>query len=90
MLKPFQIRNLQEGESEASQPVNSGLGAGVVQISAPEYDAAISEVPEATLTYLDDDDGETITVRTSNPVSVKQIAYHCLLGRIFLRTFGSP
>ena len=62
MLKPFKIRNLQEEAVEASKQNSTGSSTAVVQISAPEYDAAISRVPDATLTYLDDDDGETITV----------------------------
>jgi len=35
---------------------------GTVQLSAPEYDAIVSSHPRARLTYMDDDDGEMVTV----------------------------
>ena len=35
---------------------------GILHISAPQYDSTIRSYPEAVMTYLDDDDGETITV----------------------------
>ena len=53
MLKPFRIRHLYGPEH------------GVVQITAPQYDATIVSQPDAALTYLDDDDGEVITVGSS-------------------------
>jgi hypothetical protein len=53
MLKPFRIRHLYGPEH------------GVVQITAPQYDSTIVSQPEAVLTYLDEDDGEVITVGSS-------------------------
>lgn len=35
---------------------------GVVQISAREYDETIASHPHSSLMYMDDDDGETVTV----------------------------
>ncbi len=38
---------------------------GTVRISAPEYDATLSDHPEATLKYVDEEDGDIITVGSS-------------------------
>ncbi|KAJ5629058.1 hypothetical protein N7490_011286 [Penicillium lividum] len=62
MLKPFQIRD-QQG-SPSSSPVQSSGPRGV-RISASDYDDLASHHPRARLTYLDDDDGDQITVGTS-------------------------
>ena len=77
MLPPFRIRNLRESSRLADTNDHGGhsteLGAqdqhGIVQVSAPEYDATISTHPEATLKYMDEDDGEVITVRIYLPRS---------------------
>lgn len=50
-LPPFRIVDL-----SPSEPF------GLLHISAPQYDSTIRSYPDAVLTYLDDDDGETITV----------------------------
>lgn len=73
MLPPFRIRNLRRSISTADTDthsrVSTELGApdhhGIVQVSAPEYDATISTHPEAKLKYMDEDDGEVITVSSS-------------------------
>lgn len=52
MYPPFHVRNLYEEHG------------GIVQLGAAEYDSLAKE-PEARLTYVDDDDGEIITVGTS-------------------------
>jgi hypothetical protein len=78
MLNPFQIRdlhvpveeNLYDAESVTSGPDNGApnRGAsrhGTVQLSAPEYDQIVSYHPRARLTYMDDDDGEIVTVSLS-------------------------
>ena len=54
LLKPFRIRNLYDSGHH-----------GVVQISGPQYDSTVKSQPDATLTYLDEDDGETILVGSS-------------------------
>ncbi|KAJ5616315.1 hypothetical protein N7537_001429 [Penicillium hordei] len=64
MLKPFQIRNLRVStQNQPQQLADSCTLAGVVQISATDYDDLASNHPRARLTYMDDDDDdETITV----------------------------
>ncbi|KAJ5552140.1 hypothetical protein N7494_001518 [Penicillium frequentans] len=62
MLKPFQIKD-QQG-SPSSNPVGPSA-IREVQISASEYDDIASNHPRARLTYLDDDDGDQITVGSS-------------------------
>lgn len=51
MLPPFRIRDLY-GQARH----------GVVQITIPQYDSTLKSHPDAALRYLDEDDGETITV----------------------------
>ncbi len=73
MLPPFRIRNLgrsnSTGDTATHSRASTELGDphrhGIVQVSAPEYDATISTHPEATLRYMDEDDGEVITVSSS-------------------------
>jgi hypothetical protein len=71
MLPPFRIRHLRASDNPAgpdlgddflSSPTHQDEDA-VVTISEPEYDSLISRHPEAALSYLDEDDGEIITVR---------------------------
>ncbi|PWY92544.1 hypothetical protein BO70DRAFT_391945 [Aspergillus heteromorphus CBS 117.55] len=75
MLNPFQIRDLHGSPSHTSaQPSSSGLASprtrrGIVQLSANDYDDLSSTHPRARLTYLDDDDGELITVGSSLELS---------------------
>lgn len=51
-LRPFGIRNL-NGTDERH---------GILHISSPQYDSTLKSHPDAVLTYVDEDDGETITV----------------------------
>lgn len=78
MLNPFRIRNLYP--SSPHHPIDR---SGVVQLSLEQYDQEIKEEPQAVLAYLDEDDGEIVTVS----LSVWQ-TYHTIsslyLGRIFL------
>ncbi|OQE95456.1 hypothetical protein PENNAL_c0002G06255 [Penicillium nalgiovense] len=71
MLKPFQIRNLRVStQHQPEQLANSRPSAGVVQISATDYDDLASNHPRARLTYVDDDDDdETITVGSALELS---------------------
>lgn len=78
VLKPFQIRNLHAYPAEANlydsstESVLSSSPAdetqtkpsGLIQLSAGEYDKIIGDHPNGTLTYIDDDDGDLITVST--------------------------
>lgn len=58
MLNPFRIRNLYF-DSTATDLIDL---SGVVQLSAQQYDQEIQAFPETALAYLDEDDGETVTV----------------------------
>ncbi|GKZ56379.1 hypothetical protein AnigIFM49718_001625 [Aspergillus niger] len=82
MLKPFQIRDLHgspshtpaEGPLASTQPLTREPSSprarrGIVQLSAPQYDDLASNHPRARLTYVDDDDGEIITVGSSLELS---------------------
>jgi hypothetical protein len=75
MLPPFEIRNLRRLQNPLdSVPRNhdrlsssSSLGSrvsdnGIIQIEASFYNPLMSQFPEAALSYMDDDDGEVITV----------------------------
>ncbi|KAI9799156.1 MAG: hypothetical protein M1833_004196 [Piccolia ochrophora] len=73
MLPPFRIRNLRA----SNHPTGSDLGddfsygyAGekddtIVQITLSAYDTLITDHPDATLRYIDEDDGEVVTVGSS-------------------------
>ncbi|RAH54314.1 hypothetical protein BO85DRAFT_379751 [Aspergillus piperis CBS 112811] len=82
MLKPFQIRDLHGSPSHTSaevpsastqpltrEPSSPRARRGIVQLSAPQYDDLASNHPRARLTYVDDDDGEIITVGSSLELS---------------------
>lgn len=56
MLKPFRIRNLYFNSSDLVDY------SGVVQLSSQQYDLEIKGTPESVFAYLDEDDGETVTV----------------------------
>ncbi|KAG2024902.1 hypothetical protein GB937_003602 [Aspergillus fischeri] len=81
MLKPFQIRDL-HGSPTQEDAYNSldclpqrdhghstCRRSGIVQLSASDYDEIALSHPRARLTYVDDDDGETITVGSSLELS---------------------
>ncbi|PYI19742.1 hypothetical protein BO99DRAFT_332624 [Aspergillus violaceofuscus CBS 115571] len=77
MLKPFQIRDLHQSSSSSSpneaadldRPLSPTRRRGIVQLSASQYDNLSSSHPRARLTYLDEDDGELITVGSSLELS---------------------
>lgn len=56
MLRPFRIRNLYFDSPDLIDR------SGVVQLSSQQYDHEIKTLPEAVITYIDEDDGETVTV----------------------------
>ena len=66
MLPSFKVRDLQH--PIPTRPISRGASIPyasydpLVKITAPEYDSTISDHPEATLKYVDDDDGEIVTV----------------------------
>ncbi|KAI9801236.1 MAG: hypothetical protein M1825_003510, partial [Sarcosagium campestre] len=77
MLPRFRIRNLQpfggyhDGvryEFEDSSANHESHGT-IVSISAPAYDALVNRHPPAVLTYMDEDDGEIVTVCSSLELS---------------------
>ncbi|KAJ5174830.1 uncharacterized protein N7482_000707 [Penicillium canariense] len=71
MLKPFQIKDLHRSPSQSHEDLSGrpSSSRGVVQISAADYDDIASNHPRARLTYLDDDDGDQITVGSSLELS---------------------
>ncbi len=104
MLKPFLIRDLEDNsqhpdiiEDTASDLYNAtdvSVGPqrrhGLVQLAAEDYDEIAYIHPQARLTYLDEDDGETITVRASYPNKfvLRRLIVH--LGRLIPRTRPAP
>jgi hypothetical protein len=69
MLPPFRIRHLRASDNPAGPDLGDDFLSSptydedaVITISEPEYDSLVSRHPEAVLTYLDEDDGEIITV----------------------------
>ena len=66
MLSTFRIRDLRR-PSTPPRPSLSGAARpdydALVRITAPEYDTTISINPDAKLKYVDEDDGEVVTVR---------------------------
>lgn len=81
VMKPFQIRNLHVYPAEenlydsSTESVISPtdeiplMRSCPIQLSAGEYDKIISDHPNGTLTYVDDDDGDLITVSATSPSS---------------------
>ena len=67
MLKPFQVRNLHLSPT-ANHREPFSCRHGVVQLSAIDYDDLVSNHPRAMLTYLDDDDGDQITVNLHSTI----------------------
>ncbi|MCJ1432501.1 hypothetical protein MMC27_001858 [Xylographa pallens] len=80
MLGPFRIRNLRRSTSppnRASYAAASRRGSldTLVSIKGPEYDYNVLMHPESKLKYLDEDDGEMVTVsNTLIPPSSKLTA----------------
>ena len=79
MLPPFEIRNLRrlrnpltslpnnhDFASSAPSSISQASDNGLFQIEASFYDPLIVQFPQAALGYMDDDDGEVITVSSSD------------------------
>lgn len=66
MLPSFKIRNMRRSCSSPPRAAHTRTRAlaneDLVNITEPDYDETISHHPKATLKYLDDDDGELVTV----------------------------
>ncbi|GIJ87585.1 hypothetical protein Asppvi_006495 [Aspergillus pseudoviridinutans] len=81
MLKPFQIRDLHGSPTQEDAFTsldylpqghhghNTSRRSGIVQLSASDYDEIALSHPRARLTYVDDDDGDIITVGSSLELS---------------------
>lgn len=70
MLKLFQIRNLHDSPSSR----------GVIQICEADYDDIAINHPPARLTYIDDEDGDQITVRIDEESRIFQSMNRSLIG----------
>jgi hypothetical protein len=105
MLKPFRIRELlhddddlySASQSDQDEGLLSGndtrIRDGIVQLTSTEYDETVTRNPAARLSYVDEDDGEHITVRLLSyklmiylGVKVKELTGNRILGWIFART----
>ena len=70
MLGPFRIRNLRRpttppNRASYASAARRASSEAVVSITGTEYDHNVLMHPESTLKYLDEDDGEVVTVSTS-------------------------
>lgn len=75
-LKPFQIRNLHDSPAKENlydsstesvlshSPVEDAQTkpSSLIRLSAGEYDDIVRNNPDGSLTYIDEDDGDMITV----------------------------
>ena len=66
MLGPFRIRNLRRPSSPTLPLPYAGIKIrsydAVVSLTGQEYDSNVQQYPESKLKYVDQDDGDTITV----------------------------
>lgn len=62
MLPPFRVRTLRPSASPGLGRSERKEFNALVRITAPEYDKTLRNCPEATLKYLDEEDGEIVTV----------------------------
>ena len=73
MLGPFRIRNLRRSPSppnrqpSGSVPAKVGALEAVVCLTGREYQSNALNHPESRLRYLDEDDGEIVTVSDPHP-----------------------
>lgn len=64
MLQPFRVRTLRPSADPGLGRSKSKEFNALVRITAPEYDKTVRVCPEASLKYLDEEDGEIVTVWT--------------------------
>lgn len=62
MLPPFRVRTIRPYASPGQRRSKKKELDALVRITAPEYDKTLRVCPEAALKYLDEEDGETVTV----------------------------
>lgn len=85
MLPTFRLRDVRRSSSSPPPASHSNLRISsrepLVKLTAPEYDNTITGHPEATLKYVDEDDGEIVTVSVVS----------CMLGGLnsFLEQVGT-
>lgn len=103
MLKPFQIRNLhlypaEENlyDSSTESVVSSShvdethcRRSDLIHLTAPEYDDILRDHPNAGLTYIDDDDGDIVTVSTYVLTAIHRVYLHSL-GWVLVRAQTTP
>lgn len=61
-LPLFRVRQLDNGDSTRAAALADDT-SGVVSIRRKSYDGLLARNPDAALTYVDDEDGEPVTVR---------------------------
>lgn len=73
MLPPFRVRGLGRSTPTVTLASNNSTlvpnDDTLLRMTAPQYDSIISDHPDAKLRYVDDDDGEIVTVATSLELS---------------------
>ena len=76
MLGPFRIRNL-KGPQQAPLPYSERLSAceAVVALTGNEYQKNVDVHPDSRLTYIDEDDGETVTVSSTQSTLTSDYLY---------------
>ena len=66
MLGPFRIRNARRPVSPPLHPrasyARSSTKDLIVSLTGNDYDRTIEDNPDSKLKYVDEDDGETVTV----------------------------
>ena len=95
MLPPFRICQLRASDNPAGPDVGDDFTSSpvpyeelaVIRISSTEYDSVIQQHPDAALTYMDEDDGEIITVSLTMQASLlDSSSSQCLGSRTYSDT----
>lgn len=79
MLPKFQLRDMRRSSSSPPPASHSGPRFSsrepLVKLTAPEYDNTITGHPEATLKYVDEDDGEIVTVSVGSCILAARVNF---------------
>lgn len=86
MLPPFRVRTLRPSADPGLGRSKSKEFNALVRITAPEYDKTVRVCPEASLKYLDEEDGETVTVWTRASIPYCLVLIEVLLQRLVLHS----